>query len=366
MIMKKMHKKSLLFLSTGMMLFSLVGCGKTPGGYSGPIHLLFGGYQTDSTKQTIDSISYKILNDRLTTSKESMVLVIYGDTGCGCWVNFQPLVARANYEKQLAIKKINVGDFEGAGKTSFGMDLSVVMPSVALFENGTLVKQISYGSSADIFTHQEKFNKFLDDNVVYPKLGYEISEADLDNKISQNETFNLYVGRCGCGDCASINLGGLNAYASTLSEEVNEPLYYFDMQLYRDRDTTDHLYQPTKTKYGLTVGNNPIFGYGTDEEGGVFPTLQRRTGNIVTDMIAVLNDKVNETEAPYTLNSYFTTERVNAMQFLGEDKAQYILDGKEVPEEEVGVAGTYRYVKQSYQETLHNPILKMFLETYVK
>ena len=354
--MKKAHKKSLLFLATGMMLFSLVGCNKTPGGYSGPIHLLFGGYQADQTKNTIDSMSWEILNYKI-QNKESMILVVYGDEGCGCWVNFQPIAAKANYQKQLAIKKINVGDF-GTNRSTFGIDLSAVMPCIALFENGTLIKQVSYGNSAStpIFVHQDKFNEFLDNNVVYPTLGYEISEADLDYKISQNETFNLYVGRCGCGDCASINNGGLKEYASTITEEINDPIYYFDMQSYRG--TSD--YQPTKAKYGLTEGSNPVFGYGTDEEGGAFPTLQRRTGNTVTDMIVVLNDRVTGSEAPYTISSYFTTTRVNAMQFITEDKEQYVLDGKELTEEQ-----KYNW-RLGYQKSLHDPILKMFLETYVK
>lgn len=366
--MKKRHQKPLLFLASSMMLFSLIGCGYTPGGYTGPIHLLFGGYQNDSTKQTIDSISYKILNDKLTVSKESMVLVIYGDTGCTCWTAFQPIVAKVNYEKQLNIRKINTGDFEGAGKSSFGLNLSVDMPCIALFENGTLVKQVSHGNnaSAEIFYNYKKLVKFLDDNVVYPKMIYEISESNLDQKIAQNETFNLYVGRCGCGDCASINNKGLLEYASTLTEKVSEPLYYFDMQLYKDRDKVDHLCQPTKAKYGLTEGSNPVFGYGSDEEGGYFPTLQRRTGSTVTDMITVLNDGVNEKEAPYTLSSYFTTERVNAMQFISENKEQYVLNGKAVPTEQVFEAGNYRILNPSYQESLHNPILKLFLETYVK
>lgn len=355
--MKKRHQKPLLFLASSMMLFSLIGCSHTPGGYEGPIHLLFGGYQNDSTKQTIDSISYENLNFKI-NNKESMVLVIYNDCGCISWVNFQPLVAKANYEKQLNIRKIDTGDFKGAGKSSFGLNLSAVMPCIALFENGTLIKQVSYGNSAStpIFVHQDKFNEFLDNNVVYPTLGYEISEADLDYKISQNETFNLYVGRCGCGDCASINNEGLKEYASTIIEEIDEPLYYFDMQNYRDTDQ----YQPTKAKYGLTEGSNPVFGYGSDEEGGAFPTLQRRTGNTVTDMIVVLNDKVIGNEAPYTISSYFTATRVNAMQFITEDKEQYVLDGKELTEEQ-----KYNW-RLGYQKSLHDPILKMFLETYVK
>lgn len=95
----------------------------------------------------------------------------------------------------------------------------------------------------------------------------------------------------------------------------------------------------------------------------MIPTFQRWENGHIADMITVLNDYLG---ANHTFDSYFTEERVSASPMLSQFGDQYVLNGKEVDEEYISHKGDEEYLPKSSQEIFHNPIVELYLSTYVK
>ena len=332
------------------MLFSLTGCNQSDNYYQGKIYLTYGGYQRSSTS-TVNQYTYDELSEK-TKAKEDFILII-SNYGCGCWTDFEPIVAQANYKFQLGMKHIDCAVISSS-KNHFGLVLTPSnMPSIAFFHEGTLARQVIFGneSSNKIFKHYEDFEPFLLENIVLPKV-YSISKDDVFSRIDEHETFNLYVGRSGCGDCKELGRTKIKELIYSSTEPLNEPIYYFDLQQYRGTDE----YSKIKKNIGLTTDYNPILGY--DVDGGVFPTMQRRVNGEIYDMISVYNDKLDKNTG--VVASYFTSARVNAMPFLAGTGDQYVLDGTVLTPQEI-----YDWTEGG-KFTFHKPIIDKYFETYIK
>ena len=199
-------------------------------------------------------------------------------------------------------------------------------------------------------------------NVYLPNMYY-IDKDKLDEKMTANEEFNLYIARKTCSDCSYINSKVLYNW-SDKHHNVEDKLYIFDIDPYRP----DQEYYPIiKEQYGLseTVGNFP-FGYG----GGFVPTFQRRSGWTVTDMITVLNDSVSEVEGQFIINSYFDSVRVEASPMLNPTGDKYVFNGDIATSDmiqQIEYEGhIYTIFKRDAQYNLHKPIVELYLNTYVK
>lgn len=350
--MKKRHQKPLLFLASLMMLFSLGSCNKSNDYYQGKIYLTFGEYQRSLTS-TVKQYTYDELNNKITYAKEDFALII-SNSGCGCWLDFQTVVAEANYKYQLGMKHIDCAVI-AAKDNHFGLHLNAVdMPSIAFFHEGVLARQVIYGNESmkQIFKHFKYFEPFLLENIALPK-AYRIEKEDIDYKMDNGDQFNLYIGRSGCRDCGYLNKTKIKELAYSQETSINDPVYYFDIEKYRvDEDN----YQLLKDEMGLSTKNNPTLGY--DLYGGVVPTLQRRNGHNITDMISIYNDLLDKNTGK--VSSYFTSDRVNAMPFLEGVRDQYVLDGKVLTQQEI-----YNW-SEGGKFTIHKPIIDKYFETYIK
>lgn len=349
---RKTMKKIPLFLLSSLMLFSVTSCNQDNSYYQGKIYLTFGEYQRSSTS-TVNQYTYDELSDKITKAKEDFILII-SNYGCGCWTDFEPIVAQANYKFQLGMKHIDC-EIISSSKNQFGLVLTPSnMPSIAFFHEGVLARQVIFGneSSNKIFKHYEDFESFLLENIVLPK-AYRIEKEDIDYKMDQDEEFNLYIGRSGCDDCGYLNKTKIKDLAYNYESPINNPIYYFDIQKYRSDEKT---YSDLKEEMGLTTKNNPILGY--DLWGGVVPTLQRRQGHNITDMISIYNDVLNRDTGE--VSSYFTSTRVNAMPFLVGTGDQYVLDGEILTPQEM-----YDWTEGG-KFTFHQAIVDKYFETYIK
>lgn len=103
-----------------------------------------------------------------------------------------------------------------------------VSPSLVIYNKGKIVKTYDYTNNPEVFKELNTFEKEIYNYCVEPRL-IETSEELLDVKISNNETFMLYIGWNKCGDCALLSSEILDTYL--LENEVK--MYYLESDKYR-------------------------------------------------------------------------------------------------------------------------------------
>ena len=367
--MKKVF--STLFLSvllaSSTMVFS--SCNKG----SSKIHLDFGSIHSQDISNITDlpELKYNNLLSKISHG-DSFLLAIYNE-GCGCWTDFQPVLTEFYNKTHCNVEYINVYEF--TGKDDLGLYLVPAdLPSLAVYENGQLkIQQVYLRDDRMMFKSYSNFKEFIDKNTVLPKMYY-VEKDVLDSYIAENKEFNLYVARRECGDCNAVTTEVLYDWNKNV-ETVNNLLYVFDIQDYYPinpgEDATEEqkqkyqedlvIYQDIKDTYGLSEKNNPVLGYDANGAKGMVPTFQRRKGSQIKDMMVVLNDYVDRENSK--VKSYFTSTRVGQMSFLKDAKIKTILDGMELTSDQVT---NWRSYKHEYYMNYHYPIVKLFLDTYVK
>ena len=374
-----MKKKIPLFLSlitlTSMCGF-LSSCGETK---TVKAHLDYGEYRSEELKSVYDipELTYDELASKV-SHEQSFLLFPYHD-GCGCWIDFQPVLVDFFNKYHIQINYISTSKFTD-GKDKFNLHLvDADMPAVCIFAKGKLQVELTYSSkSRDTFKNSAVLYDFISQNAVLPKQ-YFIDKGILDSYISENKEFNLYVSRTGCPDCLAADEDVLRTWNYSV-DKVNEPLYIFDLApYYFGRSATEEQqanYQIIKDLYGLSekvneelIETNQYYyqidkyneklGYST----GMVPTFQRRKGSEILDMVVVLNDSQKEG----VVSSYFTKERIKNMPFLSGTSLDLNMDGLQLTKSEEQDWATYwRSYKSTYNSKYHYPILKLFLSTYVK
>lgn len=349
-----MEKKLAKFFipATALLAVScLSSCGEKP--FTGKVFLDYGNYrETDITSvDYLSNLTYKNLKSKV-EQKESFILIIYGDSSCGCWTSFKPILIKYYNDTHADVCIISHNLFE-EGANKFGLyTTGYDMPSIALFSRGKLVIQTVYGrDSKDPFTKYDKFLDFMNSHVVLPKMFY-INKTTLDSFIDRDETFNLLLVREGCGDCKDLRTNLLYNW-NDKHESSSYEMYIFDIQRYRGTEE----YQTIKDIYGLSTLYNPVLGWDkSDDEKGMVPTFQNRTGSTINAMLTVYNDSLDiETNK---MVSYFTEERVNANHFLKNDTTleTKVLNGLEFTS----------YSKDTYLRKYVDPIINLFLKKFVE
>lgn len=348
--MKKKFRKFLLPILC-LLVVPCTACQKeTP--FTAKVHIDYGDYRENNISDIMD-LNTKISEfDELTslrTNKESFVLVIYNKDpdSCSCWNNFKRVLKNYYNETHMRMYLMQSTLFE-AHTDKYGLyTVPGDMPSLAIFNRGSLVYQIVYGrDNQKVFYDDDTFKSFMDAHIVLPKFYYLKNSESLDAIISKNVNFNVYFMRGTCGDCKAIN-GFLHSWVDSKNNNASDNMYVIDIDAYRD---DQEIYKAFKDKYGLSDVNNPILGWGE----GMVPTFQNRTGNTINDMITVYNDTWNPDSKLVT--SYFTKTRIDNMPFLEGHSEIKPLDQMEVP----------TWDKTSYCNQYHNPITQLFLDTYIK
>ena len=349
---------SLIFLGTTAV--SLIACGGDNSNKK--VCLDYGTIRSEKldTITSLKELEYDDLTSKI-SHKDSFLLAIYNST-CGCWKDFQPVLTEFINDTNCDVSYINVNKF--LDKDSLGLYLvKGDMPSLAVFQRGKLVIQSVYlKDDRMMFKDYSHFKKFIDENVILPKMYY-IDKPLLDSYISNNKDMTLYIGRNGCPDCTALERDVFHSWIDA-NETSKEPLYVFDIQEYYasswagSSDEEIANYQLIKDTYGLSEVLNPDLGYGT----GCVPTLQRRKGATITDMVVTLNDSLNSETR--TISSYFTSSRIEKMPFLQGSEYKTVLDGMVLSEEQ---ATNWRSsYKETYNQTYHYPVAALFLDTYLK
>lgn len=357
--MKNKKIKFLLPLTLFLSFSTLISCGQKP--FTGKVILDYGTYREENIDSitSLEESSYDSVTSMI-NHKDSFILVIYS-MGCSCWdVDFAPVCTRYINETHADVHYICVNQFYN--KDSLGLYLVPAdMPSVALFSRGRLVVQSVYRrDDRDTFRNYDKFKSFMDSHVVLPKM-YNISKSVLDSFLLNNKDFNLYVAKNSCPDCLRVNEKVLTSWSDSIPNTVSNPIYIFDIQKFNyketdpnywyDKDKGITTYQHLKDIYGLSETYNTTLGW----ENGMVPTFQNRTGEIINDMITVYNDTYDE--ASKKVKSYFTAERLEHMSFLKDSTIEpKVLNGLTID----------NFSQEDYEKAYVNPIINLFLQTYIK
>ena len=356
-----MKKKNKLFLTIGLFAISasLSGCGKTPT----PVKycLSYGNirsYEVTMVEQLGEYTTTQDFYDAINTG-DTFLTAIYDDVGtCSCWGTFQPILIQFANEYHVEIKYIGRSKLIN---NTLGIYAGTDLPSIVAFSGGQLVAQATNNRQYEaVFVSYNSFKEYVTLNFNLPKMFY-LDRTTLENKITNNETFTLYVMRNGCPDCGKIGRDILPGWNGA-HPIIDKNLYIFDMESYRGTSE----YQTLKDYVGLSVVGNADFGYDHeyDEEHadrGMFPTLQHRIGTQVTDMITILNDFKNDSTKK--LESYFTQSRVSKMHFItAQEKENTIFDGMDLTDDQLADWGAF---KLKYYQNKHYPLATKFLDYYL-
>ena len=302
------------------------------------------------TYQKYHTITYSQLSAKI-DQKESFLLVV-DPQGCGCFGDF--LKASQDYFKahSLLLYRITVKDFNN--QESYGLKIIDGSTTFAIFNQGE-VQQVLVSNSSEEMSNKEKFEEYISSKIFDPNMFY-IHQDELESLYHKKNTKSLiYFARSRCGDCSYINGHFLYEYMRGRSEKM----YVFDGDEIRyDEDGNEHAeeWKTFKENYGLTIDNNPTYGFDT----GVVPTFMvvggDNDGNTVYYSGAVaFNDQltdVNESTKAIG-NNYFTAERVADLPYSAE-----VLTGKQVSAESVSSMVKYHETMMG----IYEPNLRSFFE----
>ncbi|MGM9874153.1 MAG: hypothetical protein ACI31G_04515 [Bacilli bacterium] len=352
-------KKTILCLLPSLMILS--ACTK-----DNKTLITFGSdFDTSATKITYDDLKIKIIDE------QSFVLAIYPgeNSTCGCWTQFSGVIDDYVKQNSTIIYKINY-ELLDSETNRYGLTYYSDRPTLALFEKGKLKKEWQYVTKNidPLFKSTIQLEKTLKEVIFEPKLIY-INQEQLDEKIA-NDNFTVCYVWASCPDC---QFAMPNVVIPYYEDNLNdEQLYLFDCEiegiLLEDgiKNSSNENYTKFKNDYKLSTEGDSVFGYAT----GYVPTFQRYENGNLKSALTYLNDavSVNEQGNYYISRSFFTSERLEDLEYLNNFNGTKIIEGIEVSEDDLifnSDRTRYSWDKEK-ANVYHKPLLEKFLSYYQK
>ena len=352
-----MKKVSKLFLIPLMCITfgSLTACGKG----DDKVKLTYG----EVTHQKYHEISYARLTQMI-EYKESFLLVC-DPKGCSCFSYFMKASEDYIKDNHLVLYYMKVSDFDG--KNDYGIKLVNGSTSFSIFNKGKIQQSISSNSSTEVMEKKEKFVEYIDQYVSKPNMYY-VVPSDLEKMYKNANKSLIYFGRNRCEDCAYINSHFLYEYM----EKREEILYVLDGDdCIRKYDEDGNLineqeWKDFKKDYGLTVDNNPKYGF----DAGVVPTFLLVSGTETETTYhsgaVAFNDFVEKVGDEYKVtNTYYSNARLNDLTYLN---GLGSLEGTTVNKDDIfffNEAETIGTWSKSASASSYFPRVERFLDTYL-
>ncbi|MCR5506113.1 MAG: hypothetical protein K6F07_03875 [Bacilli bacterium] len=309
-------------------------------------------------------LTYEQLATKMTAG-ENMILVTYHQEyspSCECWKSFKPIIdayADANDTYIYQIDRTLFVNHEDFGFTM--MDSS--NPTLIITKEGKKQNEYLYSkNNTAMFTTADGFKKALDKVIKAPQF-IVINSDYLDNKLlKSNDSFVVYYHWSFCPDCTYCMPNVLMPYSQ--NNNFSTKFYCIDLAVpgilmtsdnkWPEEGTAVETYVTFLKNHHLSLAGDEKFGY----DRGFVPTFQYYKGGELTDMSVYFNDKVEQVDGKYKITrSYYTQERVKNLTYT-----DTVLEGLEIPESEMQ-DGSW---KQEAMAAKHDPILKAFLNKYVK
>lgn len=327
------------------------------------IRLSFGSYSTTATTE----IEYGEFVAKMDAG-ENMIVVTYDSIysiDCSCWTGFKRIVDDYVKDSNSIIYQIDRNEFED--RENYGLTLlkENSNPTCFVASKGKVTHEYRAGSknNESIFTTEEGFKKAIE-KVTKPAQVMLVDRAYLRNAIdNSDERVVVYQARAKCGDCNYCTPNCLLPFSET--HEFKYKVLLMDLQvpgIYYDEDGTtknDETYAAYKAEYQMTEATNQTYGYST----GVVPTFQVWEKGQLKDACVYFNDSLKKNDdGKWVVSETYYTENRAKVNFYN-DK---VLEGMEVPEEDITMYGEMGFWKQEAAAVYHNQILESFLSYYVK
>lgn len=235
------------------------------------------------------------------TNKQSFVLNVSLET-CETCASFTNNILN-NYikETKALIYKIDLLELENSENYA-NKPMATEAPQIYIYNEGQIVDNLKYDYDKSEFNDVSAFKNYLDKFIITPRL-LTISEASLDQKIANNESFLLYIGWNKCGDCKLLEERILNDYL--LNNYNDNVIYYLESDPYRslkpasepirENYTDENQYLQDKENYDNWVNFTKKYHFDVFRNGRI-PTLQYYQNGVTSldKMLVYHNDVINE------------------------------------------------------------------------
>ena len=291
----------------------------------------------------------------ITSAKENFLLVVSTNT-CGCWDDFRPVLNNYLASKKVVCYRIDFNDIKDATATYGLANVSSSTTTFAVFENGKVKTFLNTADDKNIMYDQSKFAKYMEETIILPSCYY-ITKNDVSTIKSSGKNAVIYFQRSECGDCTALNPLLVNYLKEHKS--MNK-LYTIDCQEYwRSSEADDYQsYLDFKDEMGLSVTNNPTYGYST----GVFPFFSYIANGQYASGSVIYNDSVSKVDGKYVVSeSYYTSERVQSLEYTSTVIQGLELKANEVTEVEYDGHYYYKW-KQESKDSHYRGIMESFLD----
>lgn len=351
-------KKCLIFLS---LLLTLFACENNDG--SDKVKLDYGSLIDDGiTYISKDELDIKMLDE------DSFILAIYpgADSLCGCWTVFRENLNRYVQEEERIVYGVDA--FSLMGEESYGITLADDRPNLALIEKGKLKHQWLYDTknTQQFYTSYIYLSEHFEKYTIAPNTIY-IDQDTLDSFITNSYTFAIAYTWHSCSDCKYCFPNVVLPFFE--KEDEAKKLYIIDLEvdglLLVDgvKDNKNKNYVAFLNEYGLTSESNETFGYET----GFVPTFQYYRDGELFDACVYFNDKVEQIDGVYKITrSYYTSERITQLPFLANSSIENkVLLDQTISEDELNITPESVSFKKEAASIYHDPLLNLFLSTYL-
>ena len=361
----KMKKKALFLLPVFVLPLFLSSCD------SNKPSITYGTYINQSLF-SLKELDTEELHNRLFNENETLLLAVYqGEYSetCLCWATYQTVLANYmnNYHEQVYVYNAQSSD-DSIAKLKINVEEDS-RPSLYIFNGTKKVQQFYYPKMQHHKIFEDTTGEYMYEQVhkyvKKPKMYY-VNDAFLEENLAKKDEAIIAFIRNKCGDCNYAIPNVIIPYIN--KNNISKELWLFDLQDYYDlekkTETSSFPYQTIKAKYQLTEEANFAFGYGT----GVVPTIQYYQNGALKDASVYFNDLIalQDDGSFYISESFYSEQRLANIKYASKVESN-ILKGMIVPETDViqTKSGDY-FWSQEKASQYHTPLLKAFLDTYLK
>ncbi len=367
-----MKKEALALLVLALPLPLLPGCAE--GGSGDLVPLTFGKLfeEGEEYRDRYVHLTHAGLLSKASSGESFLLLVADHDSTCLCYLSFQETLGARMEKENLLVYSIDPTEF-GGGKDALGLEIVEGYETLAIFSKGKLVDQEVTGETGDPFTSDPAVLSLWLEERVRPSSMLYVDKDQLDALYEGEEPFTVGFLRSDCPDCRHLE----EAVLQPFNEKERNRSYVIDVnqegiRLGKDGEVDQALWESFKREVGLAEGQEMTpASYGE----GYVPSFLRIDPNIevgedrrsmVVDGFVYMNDVIAEVEGRYLVQeSFYDEERASSLEWLGEFAGRKVLEGLEIPEEEVLSAGETLIWDRESAGMLHDPLAQAFLEFYV-
>ena len=306
------------------------------------------------------------------TSDETMLIAVYDDFSsvpCGCWLAFKGVLNEYVDTYDTRIYYIGRSQFSDDSER-YGLTILAdgTQPTFALIRNQKKVNEYIYSNSnKPMFESLDGLRNVVTRIARDPEFYY-VDQAYLDNALfttKQNVVIE-YVWNS-CDDCKDCLPNVMFPYAE--KNECSKKIWVIDLDvpgLLQDangnKDKNREEYKTFLANHHMSNVLDTTFGY----DRGFVPTIQIWENGELKDMSVYFNDAYEQVNGKWTITrSYYSEDRVSNLKYTNT-----VLQGLELPDDaitDVEYQGTtYHIWDKESARSYHKPILKAFLDMYVK